>query len=340
MKLGQLAERLGCALEGDAGIEITDVAGIEEAAHGHLTFLSNRRYRASVANTKASAILAAPDDGPMPVAVLRSQNPYLDFARALSIFHQAPKYAPGIHPTASISSSARIGANAHVGPYCVVSENVNIGDNAVLHSFVTVYRGAQIGNDFMAHSHTVVRERVRVGDRVTLQNGAVVGSDGFGFAKQADGSWYKIPQTGIAVIGNDVEIQANSTLDRATMGETHIADGAKIDNLVHVAHAVKVGENTLLCAQVGIAGSAKVGKNCVLTGQVGVVGHLTIGDGAVITPQSGVPNDVPAGALVSGSPIIEHKNWLKSIAVFSRLPELQKQVRELTAEVARLRART
>ena len=339
MKLGELAERLGCTLEGDAGIEITDVAGIEEAAHGHLTFLSNRRYRAAVAKTKASAILAAADDGPLPLAVLRSKNSYLDFARALSIFHPAPKYAPGIHPTASISSSARIGANAHIGPYCVVSENASIGDDAVLHSFVTIYRGAQIGDDFMAHSHTVVRERVRIGNRVTLQNGAVVGSDGFGFAKQADGSWYKIPQTGIAVIGDDVEIQANSTLDRATMGETHIGNGTKIDNLVHVAHAVKVGENTLLCAQVGIAGSAKVGNNCVLTGQVGVVGHLTIGDGVVVTPQSGVPNDVLAGALVSGSPAIEHKNWLKSIAVFGRLPELQKQVRELTAEVARLRAR-
>ena len=208
----------------------------------------------------------------------------------------------------------------------MISENVSIGENAVLHSFVTIYRGAQIGDEFMADSHTVVRERVRIGHRVTLQNGAVVGSDGFGFAKQADGSWYKIPQTGIAVIGDDVEIQANSTLDRATMGETHIANGAKIDNLVHVAHAVKVGENTLLCAQVGIAGSAKVGKNCVLTGQVGVVGHLTIGDGAVITPQSGVPNDVPAGGFYSGSPVIEHKDWLKSVAVFSRLPELQKQV--------------
>jgi UDP-3-O-[3-hydroxymyristoyl] glucosamine N-acyltransferase len=340
MRLGELAERLGCVLEGDAALEITDVAGIEEAVHGQLTFLSNPRYRAAATSTKASAILASPGDGPMPVAVLRSKNPYLDFARALSIFHQAPKYAPGIHPTASISSSARIGANAHIGPYCVVSENVALGDNAVLHSFVTIYRGASIGDDFMAHSHTVVRERVRIGHRVTLQNGAVVGSDGFGFAKQTDGSWYKIPQAGIAVIGDDVEIQANSTLDRATMGETHIANGAKIDNLVHVAHAVKVGENTLLCAQVGIAGSAKVGKNCVLTGQVGVVGHLTIGDGAVITPQSGVPNDVPAGALYSGSPVIEHKNWLKSVAVFSRLPELQKQVRELTAEVARLRARS
>jgi UDP-3-O-[3-hydroxymyristoyl] glucosamine N-acyltransferase len=339
MKLGELAERLGCILEGDAALEITDVAGIEEASTGHLTFLSNPRYRSAIANTKASAILAALDDGPMPVAVLRSKNPYLDFARALSFFHQAPKYEPGIHPTASVSASARIGENAHIGPYCVISENVTIGDNAVLHSFVTIYRGAHIGDEFMAHSHTVVRERVRIGHRVTLQNGAVVGSDGFGFAKQADGSWYKIPQTGIAVIGDDVEIQANSTLDRATMGETHIANGVKIDNLVHVAHAVKVGENTLLCAQVGIAGSANVGKNCVLTGQVGVVGHLTIGDGAVITPQSGVPNDVPAGGFYSGTPSIEHKDWLKSVAVFNRLPELQNQVRELTAEVARLRAR-
>lgn len=340
MKLGEIAERLGCALEGDAAIEITDVVGIEEARAGHLTFLSNQRYRSAAAKTKASAILAGTDDGPMPVAVLRSKNPYLDFARALGFFHQPPRYAPGIHPTASIAASALIGAGAHIGPYCVVSEGVTIGDNAVLHSFVTIYREAQIGDDFMAHSHTVVRERVRIGHRVTLQNGAIVGSDGFGFAKQADGSWYKIPQTGSASIGDDVEIQANSALDRATIGETHIGNGSKIDNLVHVAHAVKVGENTLLCAQVGIAGSAHVGNNCVLTGQVGVVGHLSIGDGAVITPQSGVPNDVPAGALYSGSPVIEHKNWLKSIAVFGRLPELQKQVRELTAEVTRLRSRT
>ena len=340
MKLGEIAERLGCTLEGDASIEITDVVGIEEAGKGHLTFLSNRRYRAAAASTKASAILAAPDAGLMPVAVLRSKNPYLDFARALALFHQPPKYVAGVHPSACVAASARIGAGAHIGPYCVVGEGVTIGRNAVLHSFVTIYRDANIGDDFMAHSHTAVRERARIGNRVTLQNGAIVGSDGFGFAKQADGTWYKIPQTGIAVIGDDVEIQANSTLDRATIGETRIGNGAKIDNLVHVAHAVKIGENTLLCAQVGIAGSARVGNNCVLTGQVGVVGHLTIGDGAVITPQSGVPNDVPAGALYSGSPVIEHKNWLKSIAVFSRLPELQKQVRELIAEVARLRSRT
>lgn len=339
MKLGEIAERLGCKLEGDPAIEITAVVGLEDAGKGHLTFLSNPRYRAAAASTKASAILAAPDAGQLPVAVLRSQNPYLDFARALAFFHEPPRYAPGIHPTASIAATALIGEGSHIGPYCVVSEGVRIGKNAVLHSFVTIYRDVLIGDDFMAHSHTAVRERVRIGNRVVLQNGAIVGSDGFGFAKRGDGSWHKIPQAGIAVIGDDVEIQANSVLDRATIGETQIGDGTKIDNLVHVAHAVKVGENTLLCAQVGIAGSARVGNNCVLTGQVGVVGHLTIGDGAVITPQSGVPNDVPPGALYSGSPVIEHRNWLKSVAVFSRLPELQKQVRELTAEVARLRLR-
>jgi UDP-3-O-[3-hydroxymyristoyl] glucosamine N-acyltransferase len=340
MKLGEIAERLGCALEGDAAIEINGVAGIEEAQKGQLTFLSNPRYRRAAANTRASAILAGPDAGHLRIAVLRSNNPYLDFARALAFFHQPPQYAPGIHPTASIASTAVIGADAHIGPYCVISEGVTIGKNAVLHSFVTIYRDVRIGDDFMAHSHTVVRERVRIGNRVVLQNGAIVGTDGFGFAKRADGSWQKIPQTGVAVVGDDVEIQANSALDRATIGETQIGNGCKIDNLVHVAHAVKVGENTLLCAQVGISGSAKVGSNCVLTGQVGVVGHLTIGDGAVVTPQTGVAKDVPAGGFCSGTPAIEHMNWLKSVAVFSKLPELQKQVRELTAEVARLRSRT
>ena len=346
MKLSEVAQKLACRLEGDPNIEIAGISGIDHAGPGHVTFLANRRYFPLLKTTRASAVLV--EDGIAiqrepslpPLAALRSSNPYLAFAHSIELFYQPPQYSPGIHPTAVIANSARIAPGAHVGPYCFVDEDVQIGQNAVLHSFVTIYRGAQIGDDFMAHSQTVVRERVRIGHRVTLQNGAVVGSDGFGFAKQADGTWYKIPQTGIAVIGDDVEIQANSTLDRATMGETHIGNGAKIDNLVHIAHAVKVGENTLLCAQVGIAGSAKVGNNCVLTGQVGVVGHLTIGDGAVITPQSGVPNDVPAGALYSGSPVIEHKNWLKSIAVFSRLPELQKQVRELTAEVARLRSRT
>jgi UDP-3-O-[3-hydroxymyristoyl] glucosamine N-acyltransferase len=338
MKLGDIAQRLECELEGDAGIEITGVAGIEEAAPGQLTFLANRRYRPAVATTRASAILIAPGAGDVPFAALRSKNPYLDFARALEFFHPAPKYSPEIHPMATVSRTAKIEAGAHIGPYCFVGENVEIGRNAVLHSFVTIYRDAKIGDDFFAHSHAIVREGCRIGHRVTLQNSAVIGSDGFGFAKQSDGSWYKIRQAGIAVLEDDVEVQAGAIIDRATIGETRISRGAKIDNLVQVGHASKVGKNSLLCGQVGLAGSTRVGKNCILAGQVGAAGHLTIGDGAVVTSQSGVPNDVPPGALYSGYPAIENKSWLKSVAVFNRLPELQKQVRELTAEIEKLKS--
>jgi len=345
MKLGELARRLGCQLEGDAGMEITGVAGIESATAGQLTFLANRRYRRAADTTRASAILIGKDvalerpAGLPPLAHLRSENPYLDFARAIEFFYQPPAYAPGVHPTAIISASAQIAPGAHIGPYCFVGEGVRIGRNAVLHSFVTIYREAEIGDDFFAHSHAVVREGTRIGSRVILQNGAIVGGDGFGFARQPDGRWYKMRQAGIAVIEDDVEIQAHACVDRATIGETRIRRGAKLDDLVLVGHASKVGEDSLLCGQVGLAGSTTVGKGCILAGQVGAAGHLAIGDGAVITSQSGVPNDVPAGALYSGYPAVENKQWLKNVAALNRLPELQKIVRALQEEVERLRSR-
>jgi len=338
MRLSELARHLNCTLEGDGAVEITGVAGIEEAQPGQLTFLANPRYRAAVKSTRASAILLAPSEPQPPVAALRSQNPYLDFARALELFYQPPAYSPGIHPTAVIAASARIGAGAHVGPYCFVAEDVEIGKNAVLHSHVVIYRGARIGDEFVAHAHAVVREYCRLGNRVTLQNSAVIGADGFGFAKQSDGSWYKILQSGAAVLEDDVEVQALAAVDRATVGETRIRKGAKVDNLVQVGHASKVGEHTLLCSQVGLAGSTEIGNHCILAGQVGAAGHLQIGDGAILTAQSGVPNDVPAGATYSGYPAMENKQWLKCAAVYNRLPELQKTVRELKAELERLRS--
>ncbi|MGH9793125.1 MAG: UDP-3-O-(3-hydroxymyristoyl)glucosamine N-acyltransferase [Candidatus Acidiferrales bacterium] len=337
MKLADLANQLGCTLEGDGAIEITGVAGIEEAQPGQLTFLANPRYRAAVKDTRASAILIAPEEPQPAVAALRSANPYFDFARALELFYQPPAFAPGIHPTAVIAPSARIGAGAHVGPYCFVDEHVEMGRNAVLHSHVVIYREARIGDNFLAHSHAVVREHCRIGNRVILQNGAVIGGDGFGFAKQADGRWYKIVQSGITVIEDEVEVQSLAAVDRATVGETRIRRGAKLDNLVQVGHASKVGEDTLLCSQVGLAGSTEVGDRCILAGQVGAAGHLRIGDGAVLTAQSGVPNDVPAGAVYSGYPALENKQWLKCAAAYNRLPELQKTVRDLKAEIYRLR---
>jgi len=338
MKLAELAQKLGCVVEGDANLEITGVAGIEDAQPGELTFLANRKYVRALASTRASAVIIGKDEERPRIPALRSANPYLDFARAIEMFHPELHYAPSVHPTAAIANSAKIGVGAHIGPYCFIDEDVEIGNHAVLHSFVSIYRGARIGDYFFAHSHASVREGCRIGDRVLLQNGVVIGCDGFGFAPTSSGRWHKIRQAGIAVVGDDVEIQAHSAIDRATVGETRIARGAKIDNLVQVGHACKVGEDTLLCGQVGLAGSTTIGNRCVLAGQVGTAGHLTVGDGATISSQSGVPSDVPAGAVYSGYPAMDNLGWRKSVAVFNRLPELQKELRELRAEVARLRS--
>jgi UDP-3-O-[3-hydroxymyristoyl] glucosamine N-acyltransferase len=263
----------------------------------------------------------------------------LAFAQAIELFYQSPRYAPGIHPTAIIAKTARIGEVAHVGPYCYVDEDVEIGRNAVLHSFVTIYRGAKIGDDFFSHAHAVVREFCRLGNRVILQNGVVIGGDGFGFAKQRDGTWYKMLQAGPAVLEDDVEVQANSCVDRATIGETRIARGAKIDDLVLVGHGSRVGADTLLCGQVGLAGSTKVGSDCILAGQVGSGGHITIGDRTMITAQSGIPHDLAGNTHYSGSPCVDHRQWLKNSAALNRMPDLQKRVRELEAEVENLKSR-
>ncbi len=338
MKLAALAEKLACRLDGDGNLDITGVAGLESAQPGHLTFLANPKYRAVVRSTSASAILLAEGEAkPAQCAALWSNNPYLDFARALEFFYQPPQYAAGIHPTTVIAPTAKIGPGAHIGPYCFVDAEASIGSTAVLHSFVSIYRGAQIGDNFFAHSHSVVREFCRIGNNVTLQNGAVIGADGFGFAKRGNGTWHKIAQSGPAVIEDDVEVQTHACVDRATVGETRVARGAKLDNLVQVGHASYVGEDTLLCSQVGLAGSTRVGSRCILAGQVGAAGHLEIGDGAVITAQSGVPSDVPASALYSGYPAIENKDWLRCVAVYNRLPDLQKAVRELRATVEEMK---
>ncbi|PYT89968.1 MAG: UDP-3-O-(3-hydroxymyristoyl)glucosamine N-acyltransferase [Acidobacteria bacterium] len=343
MKLSELAQKLGCHLEGP-DVEITGVAGMEHAEPGQLTFLANRKYFGLLKTTRASAILleegvAIEREGSQgPLAALRSANPYFAFAQAIEIFYQSPKYAPGIHTTAVIAKSAQIGEGAHIGPYCYVDDQAQIGRDAVLHSFVAIYRGAKIGDDFTAHAHSVVREHCRIGNRVILQNGAVIGGDGFGFAKRPDGSWYKMAQSGPAVLEDDVEVQANACVDRATVGETRIRRGAKLDDLVLVGHASQVGANTLLCGQVGLAGSTKVGNNCILAGQVGTAGHLVVGDGTVITAQSGVPNDVPTQAFYSGYPAVENRQWLKMMAALNGLPELQKRVRELEAEVEKLKS--
>lgn len=333
MKLSRIASTLGARLEnGSPDTEITGVAGIEEAGLGQISFLSNPKYAGAARTTKAAAVIVAEDFPAIPSAMLRSKNPYLAFARAIGLFHQVRGHVPGVHPTAVIAGTARIGTNAHIGPYVVIEDEVEIGDHAVLLAHVVIYREVTIGDNFLAHAHAVVREGCRLGNNVVLQNGVVVGADGFGFAKDDDGHWHKIPQPMPVIIGDDVEIQANSCIDRASVSETRIGRGTKIDNLVQVGHGSRIGEHSLLAAQVGLAGSTEVGNNVILTGQVGVVGHCKVGDGAIVTPQSGVANDVAAGAIVSGAPAVDHKLWLKYSAILSKLPEIARRVRFLKTD--------
>ena len=325
MKLAELAQRLGAECHGKADSVITGVAGIEEAGPAHVTFVANPKYAGLAKRTKAGAVLVAPDFPEIEASTLRIKNPYLAFAKAIEIFHPAPSYAPGIHPTAVIDPTAQIGEGASIGAYVVVGENCIIGEHATILPHVVIYPNASIGDHFFAHAHAVVREGCMVGDHVILQNGVVVGSDGYGFAKDNAGKWHKIVQSGPTVIEDHVEIQANSCIDRASVGETRIGRGAKIDNLVQVGHGSSVGENTLLCAQVGLAGSTHIGDDAVLAGQVGVAGHCHIGDRVIVTAQSGVGGNIEAGKIISGSPAYDNRAWLRVCAIMPRLPELLKQ---------------
>jgi UDP-3-O-[3-hydroxymyristoyl] glucosamine N-acyltransferase len=337
MKLGELASRLGAELRGDASVEITGVQGIEEAGPSEVTFVANPRYTALARSTRAAAVLVDPDFQEIQAATLRIKNPYHAFSRALSFFYQPPQYPPGIHPTAVIDPTAKIGEGAHIGAYVVVGSNVRLGPQATLLPHVVLYPGVRAGRRFFAHAHAVVREGCVLGDDVTLENGAIVGADGFGFAKNDAGMWEKIPQSGPVRLGSRVDVQANACVDRATVGATEIGEGTKIDNLVQVGHGSRVGRDTLLCAQTGLAGSSIVGDNAILAGQVGVAGHCSVGDGAILTAQSGISHDIPAGKTFSGSPGFDNKTWLRAVAIFQRLPELVKRLNSLEARLGEKR---
>jgi UDP-3-O-[3-hydroxymyristoyl] glucosamine N-acyltransferase len=337
MKLHCIAETLGCRLAGDGELEISGVSGMEHAVPGQLTFLANPKYAHKVKHTRASAVLIAePLAG---IACLVSENPYLDFARALALFYQPPRPAPGIHPLAYVAPTAVVGENGSIGPFAVVGEHVRIGRNAVLHPHVVIYDHVEIGDDFLAHSHAAVRESCRIGHRVILQNGVVVGGDGFGFAKRADGTHFKIVQSGVTVIEDDVEVQTLTSVDRATVGETRVKRGAKIDSLVQVGHACTVGEDNIICAQTGLAGSTVLEKDVLLAGQVGASGHLTVHQGAIVYAQSGIGGDVAAGARISGSPAFAANEWLRAITAFPKLPDMVKTLRELKKRVDELERR-
>jgi len=310
------------------------VKGIEEAGPTEITFVANPRYTALARKTNAAAVLVEPEFQEIEAATLRLKNPYLAFSRALGLFYQPPAYPPGIHATAVIDPSAEIGPGAHVGAYVIVGPGVKLGAHATLLPHVVLYPGVQVGTHFFAHAHAVVREHCVLGDHVTLENGAIVGADGFGFAKNEAGHWEKIPQSGPVRLGDRVDVQANATIDRATVGATEIGDGTKVDNLVQVGHGSRVGENTLLCAQTGLADSSVVGNNVILAGQTGIAGHCSVGDGVVLTAQSAVSHDVPPGKVISGSPGFDNRIWLRAVTIFQRLPEILKRLDRVEKQVA------
>jgi UDP-3-O-[3-hydroxymyristoyl] glucosamine N-acyltransferase len=334
--LRELADRLACRLEGDGGIEIVRVAGIQDAAAGDVTFLANRKYERTLAATRASAIILREDAPAAPCAMLRTRDPYLAFARAVGLFAPSWRPAPGVHALAAIAGDARLGNEVSIGAFVSIGAGASIGDRTVIFPNVTVGDAATVGSDCVIHSNVSIRERVVLGDRVILQNGVVIGGDGYGFVRRGDGTHEKIPQVANVIVEDDVELGANTTVDRPAVGETRIGSGTKLDNLVQVGHGVSIGRNVLMAAQVGIAGSTDIDDGVIFGGQVGVGGHLHIGRGAMAVGQSGVTNSLDAGAMVSGYPAIDSREWRKASVIFRRLPELKRRIEELEAQLAAL----
>jgi UDP-3-O-[3-hydroxymyristoyl] glucosamine N-acyltransferase len=353
LPLGELAARIGARIkagfEREHAREVTGVGAIEDADPGQLTFYANARYKKELLASRAAAVLVSEEDAalvPADAVPLVAAQPYVAFAKASALFHPEPRAAPGIQPGAHVHPQAQVAASASIGPGAVVGRGARIGEGTVLHPGALVLEDARVGAGCTLHAGAIVRERCLVGDRVVLQPGAVVGSDGFGFAFDVEGDenspgplHRKVPQAGIARIEDDVELGACSCVDRATLGETVIGRGSKIDNLVQVGHNVQVGPLSLIVAQAGISGSTTLGQGVVVAGQVGIVGHLRIGDGARLGAQAGVAHDVPDGETWTGYPAMPHREWLRMVSSLPRVPDLLRQVRALEKRLAELEAR-
>ena len=334
MSLGELARRLNADLvngvrpaEDAGGRTVTGVAGIESATPTQVSFVANPKYASLARKSQAAALIVEPGFAALETPTLRVGNPKLAFTQAVTLFHPAPRFPPMVHSTAVIADSARLGARAHVGPFAVIGDGCVLGEDAVVLAHAVLYSEVTAGDRLLVHAHAVVREGCRLGNDVVIGNGSIIGGDGFGFAKETGGRWVKTLHPCPVVLEDEVEVQSNTCIDRSVVGETRIAKGTKIDNLVQVGHASTVGEQTLLCAQVGLAGSTHIGKNVILAGQVGVAGHLTVGDRVIATAQTGIPSDVAPGSIVSGYPAMDNRAWLRMVAALQRVPEMLRKVR-------------
>jgi UDP-3-O-[3-hydroxymyristoyl] glucosamine N-acyltransferase len=317
-------------------LEIGGAAGLDIACHGEITFLANPKYTPQVKETKASAIFLNETEQieRADIAVLRTKDPYLAYTRALRLFNPAPKFAPFIHPSVSIHETAKIADDVSIDAFVSIGKNCVIESGVKIFPHATIYDGAKIGKNSVIHSGAAIRENCEIGECCIVHNNAVIGSDGFGYAKAENQAWLKIPQSGTVVLENDVEIGANTAIDCASVGETRIRRGAKIDNLVQIGHSCTIEEDALICAQTGLAGSSVIGKRVILAGQVGIAGHLRVGDDAVVTAKSATSHDVENGKIISGIPAFDNRDWLRSIAAFRRLGEMARAVRDLQKRMA------
>lgn len=337
IKLSALAEKTDSIIEqGDADLEFHGAAGLDIAEAGQITFLANPKYTPQIKETKASAIFLNETEKieRADIAVLRSKDPYLAYTRALRLFNPAPTFPPFIHPLSAIDETAEIAPDVSIDAFVSIGKNCRIASGVKIYPNATVYDGAQIGANSIIHSGVSVRENCEVGANCIIHNNATIGSDGFGYAKDENRAWLKIPQTGTVILEDDVEIGANTAIDCASVGETRIKRGAKIDNLVQIGHSCTVEEDALICAQTGLAGSSIIGKRVILAGQVGIAGHLKVGDDAVLTAKSATSHDVENGKILSGVPAFDNRDWLRSIAAFRRLGELAKTIRMLEKRLA------
>jgi UDP-3-O-[3-hydroxymyristoyl] glucosamine N-acyltransferase len=338
--LKDIAEIIGGEIIGDAGVQITGVAGIKEAEDGDITFLANPKYAPLINTTRASAIIADYDCKAALKPIIRTQNPSLAFAKIISFFTPEEQIKPvSVHKSAVIGKGVSLGKNVGIGPYAVIEDEVSLGDNSTIYSGVFIGHHTKIGSCALIYPNVSIRERVSIGNNVIIHSGTVIGSDGFGYVA-VEGKHRKIPQRGIVEIADDVEIGANVTIDRARFAKTIIGRGTKIDNLVHIAHNVTVGEDSLIIAQAGISGSTIIGNNVIIAGQAGLVGHIKIGDGAVLAAQAGVTKSVPENTMVSGYPARKHENALRVDACVQNLPKLYEEIKELKNKIEKLEAKS
>jgi UDP-3-O-[3-hydroxymyristoyl] glucosamine N-acyltransferase len=338
VRLGELAERIGCRLDGDAAIQVVGVRALEEAGPTDLTFVTDARYLSRLLASRAGAVILPESAPPADRPALRSANPYLTLARALAALHPTGPAHAGIHPSAVVAGDARVDPEASIGPLCVIGAGAEIGAGTVLDAQVFLGAEVRIGRECRIYPQVTLRERTQLGDRVTVHAGAVIGADGFGYAREG-ARYVKIPQVGQVIIEDEVEIGANATIDRATLGATRIGRGTKIDNLVQIAHNVQVGEDTVIVAQVGISGSTRIGRRVTLAGQVGIVDHVTIGDDVIVGAQAGVTKDIPEGTIVWGTPAAPQREVKRRLAAVARLPELAKAFRAVEERLRALEAR-